>query len=102
MPLEYNRPAPPPPSLHPARQLGLWVLRLATGGTLIFWHGWREATAGWSHLWHKTEWALPGQLGSLGFPVPLALSLVLVVVSLLGAAFLILGLLTRSSAVLLA
>lgn len=102
MPLEYNRPAPPAPSLHPARQLGLLVLRWATGGTLIFWHAWREATAGWSYLWHKTTWSLPAQIGNLGFPAPLAVSIALVVIALLGAVFVMLGLLTRSSAALLA
>lgn len=102
MPLEYNRPAPPPPSVHPARQLGLLVLRLTTGGTLILWHGWREAVAGWSHLWHKTPWILPGNLASMGFPFSLAVALALVVISLLGAAFVLLGLLTRTSAVVLA
>ncbi len=94
-------PHPPPPRTQP-RQLGLLVLRLATGGTLILWHAWREATAGWSHLWHKTDWSLPGHLGSLGFPAPLAVSIALVSIAFLGAIFVILGLLTRSSAALLA
>lgn len=102
MPLEYNRPAPPAPSVHPARQLGLLVLRLTTGGTLILWHAWREAAAGWSHLWHKSPWTLPTHLAELGFPFPLAVSIALVVTAFLGAIFVLLGLLTRSSSVLLA
>lgn len=102
MSFEYNRPVPPVPSANVARNLGLLVLRLATGGALLYWHGWKGSLAAWSHIWHKTTWDLPGQLATLGFPIPLPLGLTLVVTALLGSLFLILGLLTRLSAVLLA
>lgn len=101
MPLDYSRPAPAAPPADPLRHIGLLVLRLVTGGTLLLWHAGREAVTGWKYLWYKTPWDLPGQLGILGFPAPLAVGLGAVIVCLFGAAFLVLGLLTRISALLI-
>lgn len=101
MPLDYSRPTPAAPPADPLRHIGLLVLRLVTGCTLMIWHAGREAAAGWLHLWYKTSWDLPGQLGMLGFPVPLAVGIGAVIICLLGATFIILGLLTRVSALLI-
>lgn len=98
MPPDYSRSAPAaaPPAL--SRQLGLLLLRLTAGTSLLFWYGGREALAAWSHIWHKTPWTLPGQLAALGFPLAWPVAVFLVILTLLGSAFVILGLLTRLSA----
>ena len=101
MPPDYSRSAPATASFPLARHAGLLVLRLTAGGSLLCWYGFREVTGAWSHIWHKTPWALPGQLAVLGFPFSLPLGLLLVCFTLLGAAFIILGLLTRLSAAIL-
>jgi uncharacterized membrane protein YphA (DoxX/SURF4 family) len=102
MPIDYNRPAPASPARSFARHLGLLGLRLVTGTALQVWHGWREGLLAWSHLWHKTAWDLPAQLAALGFPFSIALAGFLVITTLLGSVLLVLGLLTRLSAVVLA
>ena len=102
MPPDYPRSAPaavPPPST--ARQLGLLLLRITAGTSLLFWYGGREALSAWSHLWQKTPWALPGQLATLGFPLAWAVATFLVLLVLIGSSFIILGLLTRLSALAL-
>ncbi len=102
MPLDYTRSAAPVPASHSfTRHLGLLLLRLTAGGSLLIWYGWREGLSAWSHVWHKTPWAIPGQLATLGFPLPLALAITLVVLTLLGSLFIMLGLLTRLSALAL-
>ena len=98
---DYPRPAPTASSSPLARHCGLLVLRLTAGGSLLFWYGGREAMGAWSHVWQKTPWALPGQLTALGFPAGLTLALLLVSLVLLGSLFIILGLLTRLSAITL-
>jgi uncharacterized membrane protein YphA (DoxX/SURF4 family) len=99
MPLDYSRPASvvPPPSL--ARNFGLLLLRLTAGGSLLFWYGGREALTAWSHIWHKTPWGLPAQLNTLGFPLALPIGLTLVILTLLGSFFMVIGLLTRLSSI---
>ncbi|MDB6069271.1 MAG: hypothetical protein JWL81_442 [Verrucomicrobiales bacterium] len=102
MPLEYSRPpqpAPPAPSL--LRNLGLMALRITLGAPLLFCHAWPQGRAGWSHLWYKTPWELPPQLTSLGFPLPLAIALTLTVLAIIGSLFILIGLLTRTSAAVL-
>jgi uncharacterized membrane protein YphA (DoxX/SURF4 family) len=100
MTTDYPRSSPaqvPRLSLH----VGLLVLRITTGGSLIAWHVAREGIGGWAHIWDKTSWTLPVALASLGFPVALPLAISLVVITLLGSFFMMLGLLTRLSAFVL-
>lgn len=99
MPLDYTRPAPAVPAPALARNFGLLLLRLTAGGSLLFWYGGREGLAAWSHIWHKTPWGLPGQLTTLGFPLALPVGFTLVILTLLGAFFMVIGFLTRLSSV---
>jgi len=101
MPFEYTRATPAAPSFLISRQLGLLLLRLTAGGSLLYWHAGGQIPAAWSHIWHKTPWELPGQLASLGFPLPLPLAILAILLVLLGALGLVVGLLTRLSAILL-
>jgi hypothetical protein len=100
MPIEYTR-APAAVSPQISRQIGLLVLRLTVGGSLLYWQISRQLPAAWSHIWQKTEWELPGQLAGLGFPLPLPLAIALILLVFLTAMAIMLGLLTRLSAVLL-
>lgn len=110
--MEYHRPSPvhrPTPAVSPAtvglpslmRATGLLVLRLAAGLSLLGWHGWREAYGAWFHLWRKTSWSFPSTLGAMGFPWPVPSAVTLVAIGVLCSVFLVLGLLTRVSAILL-
>lgn len=98
MTTDYSRTAPVASTNAATRHLGLLILRLTAGGSLLFWYGGRQALVGWSHIWHKTPWALPGQLTSLGFPLGVPTAIFLVVLTLLGSLFVMIGLLTRLSA----
>lgn len=106
MPPDYTRAAPAASAAKVAqslaRSIGLLTLRLVTGGALLFWHGWSQGRSAWSHIWQKTPWDLPGVLAAMGFPLSLALAFALVLIVLLSASFLMIGLLTRLSALLLA
>ncbi|MES2708394.1 MAG: DoxX family protein [Verrucomicrobiota bacterium] len=101
--MEYYRT----PSTHPQgfssllQAVGLLLLRLTAGLSLLVWHGWREAFGAWLHLWRKTAWPFPETLKSLGFPWPLPVGVALVVIGVFCSIFLVLGLLTRVSAALL-
>lgn len=101
MPPDYSRPAPAPASFSLARHSGLLALRLTAGGSLLCWYGVREALGAWAHIWQKSPWSLPSQLSALGFPAALPLALSLVGLTLLGSLFIVLGLLTRLSAIIL-
>ena len=100
MPIEYTR-APTAVSSPLSRQIGLLILRITVGGSLLYWQISRQLPAAWSHIWHKTEWELPGQLAGLGFPLPFPLAIALILLVLLTALAIMLGLLTRLSSVLL-
>ncbi len=101
--MEYYRTPPVhPPGFHSLLQaLGLLLLRITAGLSLLTWHGWRETFGAWLHLWRKTTWSFPETLGSLGFPWPIPFAVALVIIGVLCSIFLILGLLTRISAALL-
>ncbi len=101
MPLDHSRPASSPPSPSILLNLGLLVLRIVAGSCLLAAHGWEAGRAAWSHIWHKTPWGLPGQLADLGFPFSLPLGIAMILLTLLGGLFLILGLLSRSSALVM-
>lgn len=102
--MEYYRTPPSHPQGFQAllQASGLLLLRLTVGLNLLIWHGWRESFGAWLHLWRKTPWAFPETLASLGFPWPIPVAVTLVTVGVLGSIFLILGLLTRISATVLA
>lgn len=102
--MEYYRTPPvhPPGFQSLLQALGLLLLRLTAGLNLLLWHGWRETFGAWLHLWRKNPWPLPETLGSLGFPWPLPVAVALVVIAVFSSIFLILGLLTRISAALMA
>lgn len=104
MPPDYTRPAPAASKVAQsfARSMGLLTLRLVTGGALLFWHAWAQAHQAWSSIWHKTPWDLPSTLAAMGFPLAFPLALALVLLLLLSSSFLMIGLLTRLSALLLA
>ncbi len=100
--MDYSRAPTTTSTATTARHLGLLLLRLTAGGSLLCWYSGRQALLGWSHLWQKTPWELPGQLTTLGFPLALPLAVFLVILTFAGALFMILGLLTRLSAILIA
>ena len=101
MAIDYSRSAPAAAPTPITRHLGLLLLRLTAGGSLLFWYGGRQAITGWNHIWHKTPWDLLGQLTALGFPLSLTVGIFLVILTILGSTFIMLGLLTRLSAMAL-
>ncbi len=100
MPFQYSR-APTAVTSPVSRQIGLLILRITVGGSLLYWQLARELPAAWSNIWQKTGWELPGQLAALGFPLPFPLAVSLVLLVLLSALAIAIGLLTRFSAVLM-
>ena len=75
------------------RDWGIFLLRLVVGVTFVM-HGWQKLSMGFQNV--------AGFLGSLGIPLPTLAAVVLTFVELLGGIALIIGLLTRYVAVLLA
>ena len=80
------------------RDLGLAVLRVVTGLTVLGFHARDEVMNGWKHLWHKEPWAYAASLAESQFPLPVVVATVSSVVALLSSLFLVSGLLTRVSA----
>ena len=96
--MEYHRnPHAPPPGLA-LRDIGLAVLRVVTGLTVVGFHARDEVMNGWRHLWHKEPWAFAASLAESQFPLPVVVATVASVVALLSSLFLVSGLLTRLSA----
>lgn len=75
------------------QSLAPFVLRVATGLIFAF-HGWQKLAGG-------TE-GLAGFLGSLGFPAPMLMAVILIVAELVGGIMLILGVFTHWVAKILA
>ena len=75
------------------RSWGLTLLRLVVGVIFIM-HGWQKLSMGFHNV--------AGFLGALGIPLPTLAAVVLTIVELLGGIALILGVLTRYVAALLA
>lgn len=98
--MEYYRNPNSSPSLL-IRDAGLLFLRFAVAASLTGWHAAREAEAGWRHLWEKTPWPFRENIDAFGFPAPLAVSITAVCASLLSAAFLLAGLVSRTAAAVL-
>lgn len=76
-----------------AQDLALLVLRLATG-LIFFVHGWQKLTGGVD--------GVAGFLGSLGFPIPAVMAVLLIAAEFGGGLLLILGALTHWVAKILA
>ena len=75
------------------RSWGLTLLRLVVGVIFVM-HGWQKLSMGFHNV--------GGFLGSVGIPLPTLAAVVLTIVELVGGIALILGLLTRYAATLLA
>lgn len=82
----------PGPSLAP---LGLLILRLGAGLTLLYVQGWNLAIAAWEYLWNGQPWRLIDQLTQAQLPLPNVLAVISAIVLTLTSASWILGFATR-------
>jgi uncharacterized membrane protein YphA (DoxX/SURF4 family) len=96
--MDYSRP----PATPTARELGYALLRLAVGVSLIVYHALGEVMTGWRHLWSQMPWPYAQSLAESNFPLPVVLAVISVVGALTFSVFLLIGFLTRVSAIALA
>jgi uncharacterized membrane protein YphA (DoxX/SURF4 family) len=99
--MEYYRNPQAPSAGHLVRDTGLLVLRVGVGLVLGIYHAWREVLLGWNFVWKKQSWLLAQTVEDFGLPVPKILACAAAVVMALGAVGLVLGVLSRLSALLL-
>jgi len=80
--------------------IGVILLRLGAGLTLLYLHGWNLAITVWQHLWNQAPWEAVGTLESAGIPLPKVLAVAGGVVIVVVSVSWILGFFTRLSSAL--
>lgn len=86
----------------PLAEAGLASLRILVG-VLVFWiHGWHKMVDGWGHLANGADWPLLSDTIQLGFPAPLAFTIVAALSQFAGGALLMAGAGTRFAAAMVA
>lgn len=85
------------------QSIHLLVLRLAAGGLMILFRGWTEVIVAWDFLWKddRSAWALCETVKSWGVPQPVVVTSAVVLLGFAACCLLILGLVTRLSALVL-
>ncbi len=96
----YRNPNAATPGLI-VRDVGLLLLRIGAGLTLGLSHAWQHLILGWNHIWKKEAWSLVDLLQEWGLPAPMVLASIASVIFALCSLGLVLGVLTRLSALLL-
>ena len=85
----------------PLSHVSLLVLRLGAVAILVFYHLWAEGHAAWEFLWRQQPWPLIGTLDSSKFPYPKILAVAAAGICTLASVTIVLGFLTRLSALLI-
>lgn len=85
----------------PAGSWGLLLLRIGTGGLILYIHGWHKLLDGINNLRHGTPWKLVEEVAEMHAPAPILSAISATGVQFVCAALLIPGLGTRLNAVLL-
>lgn len=98
--MDYYRQPPTTLPVALVRDSCLLILRLTAGGVLLMFH-WREALAAWQFVWHKQPWDYLESIRASAFPLPEAVACGSTVLGLLCAVFIVTGMLTRISALVL-
>lgn len=94
----YSRPPDRAPTL---ASLSLLLFRIGCGSALLYFHGWDSAVAAWNRIWKAQPWPLIEHLESINYPFPLVLSVAAAIVCVIAPLSVILGFLTRLSALLI-
>ena len=82
--------------------LGLFLLRLIPFALLIIFHGWEKLMGAYSYLFEGQQWMFIGATEKLGFPYPEYFAVAAALAESLFCVLVIVGLLTRFSAAVIA
>ncbi|MGB9622013.1 MAG: DoxX family protein [Brevinematia bacterium] len=80
--------------------LGVFILRVLSGGMLLIFHTLGKVTGFYSFL-NNGNWKFVNTLSSVGFPLPVLFAIIFVIVEFFATIFVIVGFFTRISAGLL-
>ena len=81
--------------------LGLTILRIAAVCLLIYFEVWIHLGKAWKNIWNEESWGLVDQFESLSFPVPQAVSVVVILGALVVSLGILIGFLCRVNAAIL-
>lgn len=93
----YSRSLEKPRAL---ASVSLLLFRAGCAGSLLYFHGWANALGAWNHFWKSDPWPLVDRLQAAGYPIPVAFATAAAVILLVAPISIILGFLTRLSALL--
>jgi putative oxidoreductase len=80
----------------------LLMLRVATAGLLVWYHGWAKFTGATGYLFGGSDWGFTGFVESIGFPLPAFFAVCAALAESIGCLMLAAGLFTRRAGVLVA
>jgi len=92
---------PNPPRPGAMNQIGLLLLRLVTGTSMIVHYSWAMVYRGWRHFWQQEEWTMINAASELSLPQPIIWAVAVSLILFFGSIFLIAGLLGRITSGLL-
>jgi uncharacterized membrane protein YphA (DoxX/SURF4 family) len=97
--IEESQSNSPGPMIH----LGLFLLRLIAGTSLIMHWSWAMVYEGWRFFWSKgtEKWSMITAANELNLPQPIVCAVIVSIIFFFGAIFLIAGLLGRITSGLL-
>ena len=55
--------------------IGIILLRIGAGLTLLYLHAWNQGFAAWHSLWDQTAWTVPTAIEKAGLPFPQILAI---------------------------
>ena len=98
--MSMYRPDTPAPSTL-GWDFSLLLIRVVTALTLIFFHAYSELIDAWRGVWYEDKWPLLDTVAALGLPAPVAVAATAAIALALACTGLILGLVTRISALVI-
>lgn len=96
----YQGSSDKPRSPSPLSSLSLFLFRVGCCALLVYYHAWSNAVAAWNYIWKGEPWTLIEELQTLQYPFPPALAITASVICSVASVSIILGFLTRLSALL--
>ena len=81
---------------------GHFLLRVSAGLMIFYIHGWHKLEGWLAYLQHGTPWTLATEVAGMHFPAPLVSAVVATMEQFICSLFIVIGLLTRINAALLA
>ncbi len=91
MSAEKNDQSAPSAMVH----LGLFLLRVIVGVSMIVHHSWAFVYTGWRYFWFKEDWLLVDGARALNLPYPVIWCVFVSIILFIGSIFLVVGLLGR-------